>query len=441
MTAEERTRMLEERMEATGRTFRLWAKGSWEDLEVHRVPVDGLLLNIDNRRFAAERKLLEEKLGHSLDVENSPADEMSVISILLDSGWDVRDGGVVGKPSADYLSLKTDWLARHQETPFWIRPDGLVRNGNRRLAMLKRLQTEMGRDGFEVVEAIILKPGDVDEQQLFEMEQREQLTENLKVRYTDINLLLALRDAAAAEGVDWADSDDIDRVAGRLQQVAGGDKAYALIQLHAIKYMDAYLSDSGQPGEYQKLLRQVERFRDVGKVMNRIEEGYPDDATDVLRLAFSAIKSGATHGEIRGIRKVFLEDRGRYEELLGAVQQDEQQWADATGEQLGDPDLAISNEGEDAQEDEEPGPVVPNYPGQRVRTRIQNAIDGLHAAANDDVSSILEQVVNRLQPLIDERDRLGMALKSEDSEDVRQSLAKVIEWADRARELTRDSDT
>ena len=75
-------------------TQRLWCKDDWKDFPIYDVSVDSLVLNIDNRRFAAERRLLEERLGHPLDPENNPNDEMSVISILLDTGHKV-DGEVV----------------------------------------------------------------------------------------------------------------------------------------------------------------------------------------------------------------------------------------------------------------------------------------------------------------------------------------------------------
>ena len=78
------------------------------------------------------------------------------------------------------------------------------------------------------------------------MEQHEQLTEDYKVRYTDINLLLAIRDAAEASTIDWGDADSIDRVAGELQGLIGNNKNYAVTQLYAIKYMDAFLDDLNQ---------------------------------------------------------------------------------------------------------------------------------------------------------------------------------------------------
>lgn len=432
MNAEERRRLIDQRKGSTDRTLRLWCKDEWENFPVFRVPVDGLLLNVDNRRFAAERKLMEEKLGHALDPENSPDDEISVVSILLDSSLLVDGNIVKGMPSKDYEALKIDWERRQQETPFWIRPDGTVRNGNRRLAMLKRFRRD-GVTGTEWVDAIILDPSSIDENELFEMEQREQLTEDFKVRYTDINLLLALKDAAIARGIDWADPDSIQRVAGELQQVAGEDQTYAVIQLQAIRYMDAYLDDSNARGQYQKLLRQVERFRDVGKNMAKIEQEYPDDAPNMLRLAFAAIRAGNPHGDIRMLRRIFISDRPRYEALLAQIEQDEAAWEQAA-DGLADPDLTSdrSDESED-RDDEPPGPVVPNYPSAQVKTRIKNAIDGFVAASNLDVLSTLEQVLNRLDALIDDRNRLRTALAEESDPSVREALGRVIAWADETR--------
>ena len=333
MNATQRRQAIETRSERTDRTVRLWCKDEWRDFQVKRVPVDALLLNVDNRRFAAERTLMESKLGHYLDPENSEDDEISVISILLDSGHDTDGNVVKGTPSKDYELLKSDWQRRKQASPFWIRPDGTVRNGNRRLAMLKRLRSG-SITGTEWVDAVILNPGhpdNIDEHDLFEMEQREQLTEDFKVRYTDMNLLLAIRQAAIDSGIDWFDPDSIRRIAGELQEVAGGTQAYATIQLRAIKYMDAYLQDARVPGQYHKLLRQVERFRDIGKMMSWVEENYLDDATDMLQLMFAAVRAGNPHGDIRTIRKMFLEDRTRYELLLAQVTQDEKEWGEDRG--------------------------------------------------------------------------------------------------------------
>ena len=437
MNATQRREAIDNRSESAERSVRLWCKDRWRDFPVMRVPVDALLLNVDNRRFAAERSLMESQLGHPLDPENSEDDEISVISILLDTGHDVDGNIVKGTPSRDYEGLKADWLRRKQASPLWVRPDGTVRNGNRRLAMLKRLRND-GITGTEWVEAVVLNPGDpdnIDEHDLFEMEQREQLTEDFKVRYTDMNLLLTLRDAAIDSGIDWFDPESIKKVAGQLQEVAGGNQAYATIQLRAIKYMDAYLDDANAAGQYHKLLRQVERFRDIGKIMSRIEEDYQDDSADMLQLMFAAVRAGNPHGDIRVIRKMFLEERDRYESLQAQVAQDEKEWEQTGTRGIADPDLsAESDESEYEDEDsEQETPVqTPGYPQELVQRRIKNSIDG-YQASQLEVMDTLEQILSRLHNLTGASELLAETLSGPRGSEAKDMLTDIIEWADDAR--------
>lgn len=415
---------------------RLWCKDKWQYLPKYSVPVDALVLNIDNRRFAAERKLMEEQLGHSLDPENSPNDELSVISILLDTGRHVDGDVVTGTPSKDYSALLKDWQKRGQESPFWIRPDGTVRNGNRRLALLKRLRVAEGIEGTRSVDAIILDPNEINEQELFEMEQREQLTENFKVRYTDVNLLLTLRDAAVAQRIDWNSPEDIERVAGELQEFVQGGKAYAAIQLRAIKYMDDYLAHTESPGEYQKLFSQIERFRDVGKNMTRMLDEYPDDAVDMLQLMFAGISAGIKHGHIRTIGRIFREERDEYRKLQEKVANIEQQTAPNT--KLGSPDLAAVEadlEG-DNEDGNEPAPVVPNYPTDPVRSAVLDAIDGFDSR-NLEIARKLSQAAGRLRPIT--MAHVSEGLNSPKAPEVRQYLTEIIEWAENAKKLLNDA--
>jgi hypothetical protein len=433
MKASERKRAIaDRRAESEMKEVRLWCKDQWKKFPVFRVPVEALMLHVDNHRFQAERKLIESKLGRALDPENVPEDEQAVISILLDNALDVDGDRVVGKSTKESEALRNDWEDRGQETPFWIRPDGTVRNGNRRLAMLKRLREERGVESREFVDAVILEPTEVNERDLFEMEQREQLTENLKIRYTDINLLLTLKAAADSRKIDWNDPDSIEKIATQLQHVAKGNKAYAAIQLRAIKYMDLFLADAGKPGQYQDLLRQVERFRDIGKLMVQMEPDYPDEAPDMLRLAFAAIRAGNKHGDIRALRKIFVDDRVRYKKLLAAITKDEEEWEKAGGgPRLAEPKIVTKpTDDEDDDEDEDPGPVVPNYPSDRVKTKISNAIDG-YQANQLNVGSILEQAYDRLEAL--DAKKLKEALQEEGGEEISETLSRLLTWADAAR--------
>lgn len=111
----------------------------------------------------------------------------------------------------------------------------------------------LGAEFSPCVNVVLFPQDEYDDDVIFDLEATEQLTEGLKVRYSDINVLLTLRDAAERAGIDWADRESIKQTASRIQHLVNNDPSYAEIQLNAIKYMDLYLEDLGVPGEYHRL--------------------------------------------------------------------------------------------------------------------------------------------------------------------------------------------
>ena len=442
MNAAERTALLDQQKQSRNYHYRLWVRDEWRALPVWDVPIEALRLNIDNRRFAAERKLIEEQLGRSLDAENRPEDERSVISILLDAQIHVLNGEVVGTTSKDAKALREDWLKRKQETPFWIRPDGTVHNGNRRLAMIKRLQEEVGDDSLRHVDAVIFDPQSISEQDLFEMEQREQLTENHKILYTDINRLLTIREAAIARGIDWGDPESIAQVSGQIQHLTRGNRSDAAVQLRAIRYMDAFLLDSDAPGMYERAYGSVETFRDIGRNMSMLDDDMREYADDMLRTCFASLRAGQSFQSIRGLRQLFKRDRAAFDRLVQRVDREEEGWRDAGGGGLGEPDLSgygepASDDGDESGEDAEnadAAPVVPNYPKPVVRSLISNAIDAMRSR-DLDVLDAVQQALSRLNSVAPTDAVLGSALSGAGGDEIRAIAGEIVRWADEARQI------
>jgi hypothetical protein len=435
-TAAERIQAIETRKTSCEERAKLWIQDGWSLRPVWKVPVDALVLNVDNRRFAAERLWAQEQLGRSLDPENYPDDERCIESLLLDKSHRVEDGQIVGSPSKDYEALKNDWDRRGQETPFWIRPNGTVRNGNRRLAMIKRVQRERGDSGLTWVTAVILDPNEIDEAALLEMEQREQLTENFKVRYNDIDYLLALREAAQIRDVDWFDRESIEQVAGKLQTTVEKSKAEVIRDLYAIKYMDLFLEDSGQAGQYHRLLRTLEIFRDIGRMMITVESDYPDDFDRGLQVLFATVRAGKSYGDIRQLRQMFRRDRSRFDRLADGISKVEAQIQPDTKPTLASPAETSPDESDDEDDDSGDGtrPSVTNYP-PAVGRMIDVAIDGYQASRQGDVLKILREVVNRLESLAEEGRLAGLVADASEGADARAALKEIVEWADKHRGL------
>lgn len=449
-TAEERRQHLDQEMRPSTRSERVWAYDAWQEFQIVAVPVDGLLINVDNRRFRAERMWAEAHLGRSLDPENIATDERSIESLLLDTSHRFDGDQVVGSSTGNAEALRNDWERRRQESPFWIRPDGTVRNGNRRLAMIKRAQREGGDVGLQWVDAIILSEDDVSEPALLEMEQREQLTENFKVRYNDIDYLLALQEAADLRDIDWHLRTSIDEVAGELQSMVEKSKNEVVRDLYAIKYMDAFLEDSGQTGEYHRLLRNLERFRDIGRTMQRVEDEYPLDADKIIQVLFAAVRAGTPHLEIRQLRQMLFTSRDRFDSLSDEIAAAEGDWS-PDSEPLEPPETVdippaddpLDGErggGIDGEEDDEgPGPEVRNYPKAEVSDAIQLAIDAFESSRQEDLVRMLREARNRLEVAI-EGDRLRRECSQPTGRALRSEVAAIVAWADQHRDLVVDEE-
>jgi hypothetical protein len=429
MTPDERTAAIRERSQAIpDRKDRRWVRGAFKNFDIWRTPVDYLVLNADNRRFRAEKLKWEEELGRALDPQASEVDERSVISILLDDNHRVADDEIVGKTSKDALSLAKDWATRGQEQPLWIRPDGYVINGNRRLAALKRLAATEGSatGSYRYVEVIFLEWAEIDESELFEMEAREQLTEGYKVRYGDLNTLLTLREAAVRAQIDWTDSVSIERVAKTIQDLVGGNASYAGVQLRAIRYMDEYLEYTEEPGRYQRMLGQVERFRDIGKNMQIAEKESPSDALDLLVLQFQAVQAGVGHMDMRELRKIMIEDPTRFSRLVSEVQELVEQPPAGPVEQE-DPATIDPDSGDDEEDGDAPPPPSASFPQKSVKRALDIAVEARRARQKNDAEQALRTAAERLSQVSPEQMR---ALLVGAKTPVIDALARIRQWVD-----------
>lgn len=435
MNKDERIAELASKLTDTSHSDRIWVKGEFQELQVQRAPTELLYLNDDNRRFRAEAQGATADLGRRLDPTSNPDDELSIISLLLDRDPHVEADMVVGKPHKDSLALRLDWEKRGQERPFWIRPDGLVLNGNRRLAMIKRAQAELGDEFSSWVNVVVFREDEYDDDVIFDLEATEQLTEGLKVRYSDINVLLTLRDAADRAGVDWADAESIKTTAARIQHLVNNDPSYAEIQLNAVKYMDLYLDDLGFPGEYHRLNGTVERFREVGKTMSAVEADDESRADLMLRVMFAAIQANSTHLDIRIIRRVWREKPDEFDRLYADVEDLEDE-AEPEAEPEPEPWI-VGEDDEDEEDDIGEAPAAPDYPKQAVKRALDNAVQIFNDSQKRDKRLHVLSAASRLAHISTD-DLDGHLGSGAEGKKLREAVQTIVAWADEVRPLVED---
>jgi hypothetical protein len=443
MNKDERTALLRSKLTpVTVRTERIWTKGAYQDLPIYRAPTEMLYLNDDNRRFRAEAQEAAVDLGRKLDPTTRAVDQESIISLLLDREPRVEEDRVVGKPSKETLALLSDWEKRGQEKPFWIRPDGLVVNGNRRLAMIRREQKRRGLEFGDWVEVVIFSEDEYDDDILFDLEAREQLTEGLKVRYSDINILLTLSDAAERIGIVWENPASIKAVASGIQDLVNNNPTQARDQLNAVKYMKLYLEYVGFPEEYYRLIGMVERFRAVGQIMAWIAEEDPAREDAMLNMLFSGVQAGSTHLDLRDLRTLLKNDPDEFDRTINYIRDLEEE-VEAPEDEEEPPAEGEFIEDIEEEEDEEEGsvepspesiPAPPSYPKHSVKRALDNAVQGVRDAKRNDKRAQVMSAARRLGDIRANDLRPYLSAGAE-AERLRVALETIIGWAEEMRSL------
>lgn len=212
-------------------------------LPVVVVANEALVYRADNGRVVSELAHAAEAQSSTLTALKGDAESAEVQTLLerllLDKARD-PDG-----PIYDELAH----YARQTE-PLLIASDGLVVNGNRRLAAMRRLHAHdpHAYAGFAQVTAAVL-PADISRDKLEYIEAALQMAPELKLSYSWINRRLKLRQHVA----------DLDREkvakAYRFQDAEAVD-----VELEQLALAEEYLAWRGTPGAFGRVERQEDRF-------------------------------------------------------------------------------------------------------------------------------------------------------------------------------------
>ena len=140
--------------------YRVEIAGIIKEYPVYKYPIKELYYNIDNGRMRIERNEWEENEGRVLDqYEDGPISK----DILL------------GLDKAKTKELKGDIRKKGQIEPGVITFDGVVINGNRRMAVIEELHEEDSSGKWTFLEAVRL-PEDISEENVWKIEVNLQLS-------------------------------------------------------------------------------------------------------------------------------------------------------------------------------------------------------------------------------------------------------------------------
>lgn len=219
------------------------------------IPWKYLLFNHDNGRFNIEIQEYEQKIGRRLDPSHTD-DEEVIRKLLLykDIQSDEKDLSELNNEGRKLIEdLK---LVGEQREVAYITHDGVVVNGNRRMAALKLLNrlhpTGRWRDLW-----VVRLPENISEPDLWKIEAGLQLSKERVAAYDPINELLMIKDGQKA-GLLNAE------IAAAMYGWTEEEVKSGLARLDII---DAYLDFIGAKGNYGyiKKFRLSEYFIDIQK--------------------------------------------------------------------------------------------------------------------------------------------------------------------------------
>jgi len=154
-------------------------------LSVYRLPLDYLVYNAGNGRFAKEYLKKQQELKHELDP-------------LIQEHADI-----IQKMLLEQNPGKTDWLENNlrennQQEYGIITHDGFVINGNRRLSVLKSRLSGKGNEDHEYMNVARLPPN-IEEKDVVKIELEKQMARDQKLDYGPINKLLKIEHCRKAK--------------------------------------------------------------------------------------------------------------------------------------------------------------------------------------------------------------------------------------------------
>lgn len=273
-------------------------KGERRPLEVYKLPIELLIYNKRNGRFAAEILHKQDEIRRELDPSN--AEDRKIIKELL-----LREDENATK------LLKDDLIKVGQLEPGIITFDGVVINANRRMAVFEDLleETSDSKYGFLTVARL---PKNVDEKEIYRLEIDLQLSRPYRKEYGPINELLKVQ-----EGL---------KIGFTPKQIAsslfgGFTEDDIKERLDRLKLIEDYLEYIEKPGEYEEVKGLHEHFIDLQDDLSTLKKKKMNakEIYSATITGFQLIIADVPHMDVRIIKNLMAEKNIK-ESLMESVE-------------------------------------------------------------------------------------------------------------------------
>lgn len=265
-----------------------------KELPVISVPTDWVMFSIINHRTKAEQMRVVRQLGKE-DVFQDPFSKEAQeeqYKILIEQ--------------AEADGLFEDLSSRGQLEPAVITADGVLINGNRRGAALRKLLVEDDMRDAKYIRAFVL-PDDVTAEEILDLETELQVSNDYRQDYTWVNEAFLIEDIFKASGKDW------EKVAKRvrLKPNEALEKYKQLQQLHQLIEMSA---DALSYADF------VDKQTPFTELSTHVKNKSPEESKVVRDAFFLGVVSDTNYRKLRHLRRpdanTFIEDEFSKDPML-----------------------------------------------------------------------------------------------------------------------------
>ena len=279
----ERVNMIKRELEEHKRTnshatYPINFRGDKQYLPVVKIKPEWLVLNHKNNRISAQ--LVDHPKRAQVESNPTLAESQDIIVSLL-------------AETDKFNELKDQLETLGQREPGLITREGLLVNGNTRVAAMKKL-------GTSYIEVAVL-PENINESDVLDIEMVLQVTDLVHQDYTFTNELLLMRKFLDAGG-------DEKTLAKKMAWVRRGESKVKL-HMRLLSYIEEIRSLAKNPMPYSTFDSKKQHLKDLDDDYNRLKnEGDIGAAENLKWTRMSMVFLGLNKDQVRAIDEDFVED-------------------------------------------------------------------------------------------------------------------------------------
>lgn len=396
-----------------------------KELPVVTLPIEWVRFSTLNHRTRAEQDREIRKSGNAELFTGDPlGDQAQAIQLEILSS----QGG--------FPDLMRDLEERGQQEPAVVTAEGILINGNRRAAALRKLWVDNHVESARYIRAFVL-PADATKDELVDLETELQVSKDYREEYSWVNEALLIEEIFEASNKNW------DKVAKRMRL----EKDEVQEQYEKLQQLHQLVALSNGQKFHADFVGNNSAFRELAI---HVRGKSPQEASSVRSVYFLGTLAGTNYRDLRHLRRSDAVDFVREEfsndlflksllesgskELGGA---DPDLLDDVLGESIG-PDTADLNPVLSFLAAQKPEEIVTLPSGEQVAvqqllTSVKSAVDAAAKEASENVKDAKAVVapIKKLDLAKDNITRAGAALakarsQSEWDEDAfKEKLAEV----------------